>query len=203
MSSKKKRGEGTKQRIVETAVKLFSEKGYDQVKIIDLLTASQVSPGAFYNYFSNKEDLFLEIIRRGGEALSNFFQEQEFFKREFNSPDELLPTLSLAINYFLDFVERNRQIFTILFNELFYRNPRIKLSTNEMIRNFLNVFKRHLEKGINAGLLKSVDKELISWLFLCMLLGMAQVYLENPHLHKEQISQALAEVFLSGVLRRS
>ncbi len=201
--NKKKKGEKTRQRIIDTAVKLFSEKGYDRVKIIDILTQSQVSPGAFYNYFSNKEDLFLEIIRLGGESLKEFFQQNHPFKQKFANLEEFVSAMGAGVNYFLDFAERNRQIFSILFNELLYRNPRIKLTTDELIRDFIRIFKKQLEQATAEGLVKNLDKELTSWLFLCMLLGMAQVYLENPHLPKEKISQSLAEVFLFGVLRRS
>lgn len=53
--------------LIQTALKLFSEKGYDKTSIRSIATEAGVSLGLMYNYFSGKEELLLEIFRRGNE----------------------------------------------------------------------------------------------------------------------------------------
>ncbi|MGE4007943.1 TetR/AcrR family transcriptional regulator [Pseudonocardia sp.] len=53
-----------KSRIVENATRVFLEKGFQGASIQDLVTAAGVPKGSFYNHFSGKEELAVEITRR-------------------------------------------------------------------------------------------------------------------------------------------
>lgn len=50
----------TRDTIVETAVRLFVERGFDDVTIASIATAAGVSERTVYRYFPAKEDLVLE-----------------------------------------------------------------------------------------------------------------------------------------------
>lgn len=49
-------------RILETALHLFREQGYDAVRIEAIAAAAEVSVGTCYNYFATKGDLLLAIV---------------------------------------------------------------------------------------------------------------------------------------------
>ncbi len=49
-------------RILEAASTLFRAQGYDAVRMEDIASAAEVSPGTCYNYFSTKGDLLLAIV---------------------------------------------------------------------------------------------------------------------------------------------
>ncbi|MDF2556330.1 MAG: TetR family transcriptional regulator [Bacillales bacterium] len=51
-----------KQHVVETAERLFKEKGYQATSIQDIIEASQISKGTFYNYFTAKNELVIEVF---------------------------------------------------------------------------------------------------------------------------------------------
>ena len=51
-----------KEEIVVAAIKVFSQKGYHQARIEDIASAIGISKGTFYIYFSNKRELFIDII---------------------------------------------------------------------------------------------------------------------------------------------
>lgn len=51
-----------KLRVVKIAHKLFIEKGYQATSIQDILDESGISKGTFYNYFSSKNELLVEIF---------------------------------------------------------------------------------------------------------------------------------------------
>ncbi|MFB7514388.1 TetR/AcrR family transcriptional regulator [Streptomyces sp. NPDC056144] len=49
-----------KNRIYEAAVKLFTQKGYDQTSVDEITEAADVARGTFFNHFQRKEDLIAE-----------------------------------------------------------------------------------------------------------------------------------------------
>jgi TetR/AcrR family transcriptional repressor of nem operon len=55
-----KKGEATKQRIVELAAPVFNQKGYVGASFRDLIDATGLEKGGIYNHFGSKEELALE-----------------------------------------------------------------------------------------------------------------------------------------------
>lgn len=68
MSSK---GERTRQKICQTAVQLFSEKGYKDVSMQDICNVTGLSKGGLYRHFSNKGELLLELIKKEKRVLQD------------------------------------------------------------------------------------------------------------------------------------
>ncbi|ANB60013.1 TetR/AcrR family transcriptional regulator [Anoxybacteroides amylolyticum] len=58
-----------KETFLQTAMKLFAEKGYHTTSIQDIVEAWGISKGAFYHHFSSKEELMFEIVRYHFEKL--------------------------------------------------------------------------------------------------------------------------------------
>jgi len=61
-------------RIIEQALKLFSERGYHHTRMTDIANDLGVSKGAIYQYFESKEQLFIEAIRHHGEKRGRVVQ---------------------------------------------------------------------------------------------------------------------------------
>jgi AcrR family transcriptional regulator len=51
----------THQRIYETAMRLFTERGYDRVSVGDIASAAKVSVPTFYAHFQNKEHIVMQM----------------------------------------------------------------------------------------------------------------------------------------------
>lgn len=52
-------------RIVETASKLFRERGFDGVGVAELMSAAGLTHGGFYKHFASKADLMAEAMSCG------------------------------------------------------------------------------------------------------------------------------------------
>lgn len=52
------RKDAKRRHILDTAARVFAERGYHGTTVRDVLSEAGVSTGSFYFYFSNKEDLF-------------------------------------------------------------------------------------------------------------------------------------------------
>lgn len=56
--TKKKR-----QFVIDVALKLFMDKGYENVSVDEIIAATNTSKGTFYHYFRSKDEIIGEIIR--------------------------------------------------------------------------------------------------------------------------------------------
>jgi AcrR family transcriptional regulator len=57
--------ERTRQNIADTALRLFTERGYEQTTIEEIASQAEVGTRTLYRYYPTKEDLVLGTIRPG------------------------------------------------------------------------------------------------------------------------------------------
>lgn len=53
----------TKKKILETALKAFKEKSFNEVTVNEILVKANSSKGAFYTHFKSKHDIFMEKFK--------------------------------------------------------------------------------------------------------------------------------------------
>src|SRR6185369_11631570 len=61
---KQARSKKTKEKIVQAAIRLFQERGYEKTTSNDIASEAGVSVGSFYVYFTDKRQLLLTIFDR-------------------------------------------------------------------------------------------------------------------------------------------
>lgn len=61
--------EHIRDRILREATRLFADRGYGTVSVREVVEAAQVTKPTLYYYFTNKEALFLEAVRRQTQGL--------------------------------------------------------------------------------------------------------------------------------------
>jgi len=54
-----RKGERTRERILQNAAGLFNQRGYASASLQEVLDAAEIEKGGFYNHFSSKEELNL------------------------------------------------------------------------------------------------------------------------------------------------
>lgn len=69
---KTKRGEATRQRLYDVAVRLFAEQGYDATTLRQIAREAEVSPATLYKHFPGKQAVVLALYAQ----LSTRFAEQ-------------------------------------------------------------------------------------------------------------------------------
>jgi AcrR family transcriptional regulator len=86
-----------RQEIVETALKLFSKKGYEATTIQDIAEKMNVSPGLCYRYFKSKTEIYA--------ATSEYYaiQAVEQMKIPISQDIPAIEKLNLVINRMFDF----------------------------------------------------------------------------------------------------
>ena len=69
------KGQRTKARILDAAIKLINERGFESVTLNDICEASGAAIGTFYHYFDSPREIFHEILKAEGEALIAYYEK--------------------------------------------------------------------------------------------------------------------------------
>jgi AcrR family transcriptional regulator len=99
------------EQTVAAAHGLFAERGYAAVTMDGVAAAVGVTKPLLYNYFGNKEQLYLAVLERAGDGLLDTVVEAV---GETANPAE---ALSLGLHAFFDFVDQDRAAWSVLFDE--------------------------------------------------------------------------------------
>jgi AcrR family transcriptional regulator len=81
----KEKKEKTRSAIIQSARKLFKERGFDKTVTRDITTRAQIAAGTLFNYFQSKEALGMEIL---SEDLDLARDDYEKLKRGEESLEE-------------------------------------------------------------------------------------------------------------------
>ena len=77
----------TRDKILDSAIKLFSTKGFDQVSIDELMQDAGLTRGAFYSHFKSKQAVYAKAMVKGAkqsqitQAKPDEIEDTEWIKR--------------------------------------------------------------------------------------------------------------------------
>jgi AcrR family transcriptional regulator len=99
------------EQTLEVAHDLFAARGFAAVTMDDIAAAVGVTKPLLYNYFGNKERLYVACMERAGDAL---FATIEETVRPSSNPGELLND---GLRAFFAFLDADRRAWAVLFDE--------------------------------------------------------------------------------------
>lgn len=65
---------GKKDKIIEAAIKLFSQRNYEAISVVEICKTAEVSNGIFYTYFKDKTDLFCFLLQETANRIRDYFE---------------------------------------------------------------------------------------------------------------------------------
>ena len=63
----------TRYRILNAAINVFSQKGYHDTRVDEIVRAAETSKGGVYFHFPSKQDIFLGLMDEFADLLRNVF----------------------------------------------------------------------------------------------------------------------------------
>lgn len=66
-----------RQRIIESAIRLFSQRGVDGVGVAEVMAEAGFTHGGFYNHFGSKDDLVLEACSTSFDRAVSTLRDQD------------------------------------------------------------------------------------------------------------------------------
>ncbi|MFV8829805.1 TetR/AcrR family transcriptional regulator [Alkalihalobacterium sp. APHAB7] len=144
MTIKHKKGQETKKKLLNTALHLFAEKGFDNVSVDEIVATASSSKGAFYTHFKSKHEIFLEKFKEMDKFYESYFSTHD---QTLTAYDQLLSFFKALMTYMRDEIGLD-MLRVIYINEL---NPnRTSFFTNPD-RTLYKVLTTYFQKGIDEG----------------------------------------------------
>ncbi|MDX8046382.1 helix-turn-helix domain-containing protein [Gracilibacillus sp. S3-1-1] len=123
----------TKAQIMNTALQLFSDNGYNETSVQQIAQLAGISKGGFYNHFSSKRELMLEMIDQHHAKMTHHSQCMEKSNHH----------LATYIQYELEEWLEHETFIHVVFNEFHpNKDPQI---TKKMDELHITLVKQHRE----------------------------------------------------------
>lgn len=139
----------TRKAILQAAVQLFSEKGFDGTSIAELARAAKVGKGTIYSYFQTKQEIFLAFCEEEIDFVFNRLAKQ-------TDPDapllEQIMALSMAQ---FDFVTQNREFGRIYSRETTFPKEQTADKCRDIDSGYLRRVTNILERARQRGELRN------------------------------------------------
>ena len=100
-----KKPEERKEEIVQTAKRLFVERGYKRTQIKDIVGAVGVEQGLFYYYFKSKEDVMEAVAAEYGTKI--FCRIRELVNQDISAIQKLMA----IYDFFIDAAQQQKALF--------------------------------------------------------------------------------------------
>ena len=137
--------EERKQELIDTAERLFLEKGYEQTTVADIVREIEVAQGTFYYYFSSKEKILEAIIEKDITALEEDVR-QIMSREDANAAIKL----NAVVNSIIGISTSRREIMDYLQDESnAVMHEKMERHT---IERLVPLMARVVAEGTNAGI---------------------------------------------------
>lgn len=177
----------TKERILEAALEIFSQKGFHTATTDEIAERAGVGKGTLYRHFETKEKLFEELVRLRLDEL----------EREagaiIDGNDDVLTMISKYIRIYFEFFDRNQHLYRLVVQEQLDLGEYSPDLYFRRVKRALPNLKRKVYEGSQRGILKEIDFQTVFYGTMGFVHGVIQKWLARD------CSYPLAEE-LPGVL---
>ncbi len=185
-----------KTEIIETSINIFREKGYDTASITDIIKEVGIGRSSFYKHFENKKAIFMECIQAlmEREALSLDLTGTEEEKNILSVFNQRAEEIAIASPIWKDMVN--------ILKAAAISNPEeFSDKLEEVIQSKIEIYQKRIKKGIEQGILRNVNHEIVA----VMVLGI-QEYCSNyllDKISKQELIEVVTDVLLHGTLKKA
>jgi AcrR family transcriptional regulator len=186
--------EERKQQMLTEAHTLFADRGYATVTMDEVAAAVGVTKPLLYNYFGNKERLYLACMEPAGDALLKAVIVPVGKAR---NPDE---AMRVGMRAFFDFVDQDRSAWRVLFDET--------LPIESGIARRVGAYRTRLAELITGSLVTGlspaarVEVEALSVALLAAAEALARWWLRTEALSAADAAELLIETIEPGLRQR-
>ncbi len=155
----------TQQEILAAAQLLFARQGYDSATMEQIAREAGLTKGAVYYFFKNKAELFCRIVDEGISYIEK--QCASILEAARSSREIAEDVISFYVNISYD----NASLFLILFGSR-SADPAVRKMFDERIRRLLECIRNIFQAGMDDGLLRPADADVLSRVFAGSIYGL-------------------------------
>jgi AcrR family transcriptional regulator len=184
--------ETRKDEIINTAAKLFKEKGYSAVTMRDLATAMGIKAASLYNHINSKQEILKAIIISIAEEFTNGMNT--IIQSETSNISKLKRIVTLHVNI----TANNTNGMASLNNDWMHLEDQLEhylKLRNEYEANFLYI----IEQGISSSEIRQSNPEVIMFSMLSTLRSLYLWIPKKEDLNANDLANSLSEVLIDGI----
>lgn len=181
-----------KNEIINTAAKLFKEKGYSAVTMRDLAKAMGIKAASLYNHINSKQELLNAIIISIAEE---FTDGMNIIK---NSDARAIEKLRAIVTLHVNITTKNTFGMASLNNDWMHLEGQLEYYLKlrkEYEQDFINIIK----SGIETREIINSNPEIIMFSMLSTLRSLYLWIPKKEDLNSEKLSEQLSKVLIEGI----
>jgi AcrR family transcriptional regulator len=189
---KQARSKQTKEKIVQAAIQLFQERGYEKTTSNDIAAAAGVSVGSFYVYFVDKRQLLLTIFDRLADDL--FRMIFDGLKPEHLFDEQLRPMIRDAITKSIEDKCKHSGLVRVIC-EMVLRDPDFAARQRIVMDRSVARIRELISLASKAGITWEIDVDAASFVVQRVVNDVCQdVATGLLHYDKKQAIEALTDM---------
>jgi TetR/AcrR family fatty acid metabolism transcriptional regulator len=168
--------EGTRGRILDAALNVFSRKGYHDSSVDEIVDESHTSKGSVYFHFPNKQTLFLALVDKFADLLERRITEA------ISQHDEGIARVSAALQACLETFGKYRPLAKIMLVQAVGLGAIFEEKRLEINQRFISLIQTYLDEAIAVGDITATDTEVVAtaWMGAIYQVVIQWVYTGEP-----------------------
>ena len=184
-------------QILETAARLFCEKGFDKASMGDIADAMGLTKAGLYHHIGSKEELLFEIMSYGMDLF-----EEKVLSRVMTIADPLERLRATLRGHVLLVIRDRPKEVTVILHESNALKGRYRDRINIRKKRYIHFLEKTFRELVKSGVARRVDPSVAAFAMLGMINWIYQWYLPGGRLNEDALADALGDVFLGGILAR-
>jgi AcrR family transcriptional regulator len=194
-------------QIIDAAVKIFAEKGFDGSRTSDIAKEAEVAEGTIFRYYKTKKDLLIGLLF---PLISKFFRPlmlmsvQKIMKNQ--DKRSLDAVLTDVFCDRIELVEKNLPLVKTILVESAYHPELLEPIRENIAPKIIPEIDRFFEDNIEKGKLRNLETRLITRTMMSSLIGYIVLAKGFPDLFgggedREEMKK-IADILMHGIEKR-
>ena len=189
-----------KDQILNAALTVLVQNGYEGSRMDDVVSKSQLSKGAIYWYYKSKKAMYLDLVNfwviRYSATINHLVENDQV------APDQL----KSLFNYFIDQYESDPDPFIALteFWSMAQKDDDFRAKLQKVYSQFLEVLEKIVAKGVKDGDFKKLDIRITAMSIMLNLESINWFTLFDTHgVSARDYIQTISDFILAGLLKKN
>jgi AcrR family transcriptional regulator len=179
-----------RQAIIDAARNVFADLGYGATTVRDIIRATELASGTFYNYFKSKEEVFQALQDETALRVRPRLRAERIRARSFEE------FITGTFRSYFDFVKNDQTTFIAVRRHR--EIPRVRIDTPEVIAGF-DELRADIETAIENGVLPPADPDLLMASMVGVAFEVAHQMLVRDDISADDAAKFATALFLGGV----
>jgi len=188
-----------KAQILDAALAVIVQKGYDNSRMDDIVASSKMSKGAIYWYYKSKKEVYLSLVNHwvhNYSAVLNHIVDTD------RSASDQLRSL---FQYFIVQYEKDPVVFKALleFWSMAGRDPEFNDKLQKVYSEFVNLISTIIQQGMDNGEFKNLDVDITAMSIMVNIEGIMWFTLfKLKNTSAREYIQTISDFILSGLFKK-